>query len=302
MRLIIIGLGIQGAKRLAIANKDVVATVDPFKKEANYNSIYDVPLHAYDAAILCIQDDLKIEFIEYLLKNKKHVMVEKPLFAKNNSQLKKIKNIAERNKVTLYTAYNHRFEPHFVRMKNLIGSGRLGKIYTVRLFYGNGTARLVKNSRWRDEGAGVLPDLGSHLLDTLEFWFEKEIGGFNIISATKNENRSFDNVVFGKKTSPSIIAETSLLSWRNDFYADIFAEKGSAHISSLCKWGPSKFIFRERILPSGRPLEFAEEIVSYDPTWKSEYKYFLKMIKNNENNTNNDIWINRTLNRLIGQL
>ena len=34
------------------------------------------------------------------------------------------------------------------------------------MFYGNGTARLVRDSAWRDQGAGVLPDLGSHLLDT----------------------------------------------------------------------------------------------------------------------------------------
>ena len=39
------------------------------------------------------------------------------------------------------------------------------------MFYGNGTARLVRESAWRDAGAGVLPDLGSHLLDTARFWF-----------------------------------------------------------------------------------------------------------------------------------
>ena len=43
-----------------------------------------------------------------------------------------------------YTAYNHRFEPHFVRMRDLIASGELGAIYSCRMFYGNGTARLVR--------------------------------------------------------------------------------------------------------------------------------------------------------------
>ena len=40
-------------------------------------------------------------------------------------------------------AYNHRFEPHFMRLK-LIDANKLGKIYSCRMFYGNGTARLVK--------------------------------------------------------------------------------------------------------------------------------------------------------------
>ena len=43
-----------------------------------------------------------------------------------------------------YTAYNHRFEPHFVRMREVIASGELGALYHCRMFYGNGTARLVR--------------------------------------------------------------------------------------------------------------------------------------------------------------
>jgi scyllo-inositol 2-dehydrogenase (NADP+) len=55
-------------------------------------------------------------------------------------------------------------------VKKIIESGKLGNIYSIKMFYGNGTARLVKNSKWRDKGYGVLPDLGSHLLDTINFW------------------------------------------------------------------------------------------------------------------------------------
>ena len=35
-----------------------------------------------------------------------------------------------------------------------------------------------RNSAWRDRGAGVLPDLGSHLLDTAMFWFGDPAGIF----------------------------------------------------------------------------------------------------------------------------
>ena len=64
-----------------------------------------------------------------------------------------------------------------------MGSGVLGKVYHCRMFYGNGTARLVRDSAWRDKGAGVLPDLGSHLLDTINFWFDVMPTDWRVVSA-----------------------------------------------------------------------------------------------------------------------
>src|SRR3546814_1354994 len=103
--------------------------------------------------------------------NRKHTLVEKPLWAERDGDIVALENLAREHGVVCYTAYNHRFEPHYIRMRDLIASGALGQIYRCRMFYGNGTARLVRDSAWRDDGGGVLPDLGSHLLDTCRFWF-----------------------------------------------------------------------------------------------------------------------------------
>jgi scyllo-inositol 2-dehydrogenase (NADP+) len=302
MRVVVVGLGVQGRKRLAVAGSDVIATVDPISQEAHYRAIQEVPLDLYDAALLCIPDEPKIELMTYLLLHKKHILVEKPLFAADMVQLTKLKELAEANKTTCYTAYNHRFEPHFVRMKQLIDSGSLGRIYSARMFYGNGTARLVRESVWRDQGAGVLPDLGSHLLDTALFWFGISDADFSVHSANCFENRAADHVVFGAKTTPNIQMEVTLLSWRNHFYADIFAEKASVHISSLCKWGPSKLYVRERQLPSGRPNENIMTLVQPDPTWALEYDHFKKLCRTGETNLNHDIWINRVLTKLCNDV
>ena len=298
MRVIIVGLGVQGRKRLAVAGYDAVATVDPVALDADYRSIEQVPLNIYDAALLCIPDNPKIEIITYLLENCKHVLVEKPLFSEGPKFLEKIKQLSIKNKTTCYTAYNHRFEPHFFRMKELIDSQTLGNIYSIRMFYGNGTARLVRESDWRDQGAGVLPDLGSHLLDTILFWFGRPEEEFSIYSSNCFENKTPDHVVFGSKSKIDIQLEVTLLSWRNHFYADILAEKGSAHINSLCKWGPSQLIIRERQLPSGRPNENIVTLAQQDPTWDLEYKYFKELCETGRNNISNDIWINEVLARL----
>ena len=302
MRVIIVGFGVQGQKRLAAAGEDSVAVVDPIWPEAQYKRVEDVPLDSYDAALLCIPDGPKIEIITYLLQNKKHLLVEKPLFAADTTDLHKLEQLAEKNGVTCYTAYNHRFEPHFVRMKEVLDSGRLGRIYSVRMFYGNGTARLVRDSAWRDRGAGVLPDLGSHLLDTLNFWFSKQFQDFRIDSANCFENRAFDHVSFGANVDPVIQLEVTLLSWRNHFYCDVFAENGSAHISSLCKWGPSSFTVRDRKLPSGRPDEDTVTLVQSDPTWAAEYQHFKQLCRQGASNIATDIWINDTLGGLSAAL
>ena len=308
MRVVVVGLGVQGHKRRAVAGADVVATIDPVRDEADYRTLTDVPPGSYDAALVCTPDHAKIELLNYLISERKHVLVEKPLIVARHSQLEKLAALARSTETMCYTAYNHRFEPHFIRMKDLIESGELGEIYCLRMFYGNGTARLVRESPWRDQGGGVLPDLGSHLLDTLLFWFGNLAGPFELWTAECFENRSFDHVAFGSgggaSFRPLIQLEMTLLSWRNHFYADLLAEKGSAHISSLCKWGPATFTRRTRVLPSGRPEEEQVTLGPPDPTWEAEYAHFKDLCTgggasgHDGVNIENDIWINDVLTQI----
>jgi scyllo-inositol 2-dehydrogenase (NADP+) len=296
MRVIVVGMGVQGPKRLAAAGGDVVGTVDNAKPGVSFRDLADVPLDSYDAALLCVPDQVKLPLIRSLVSAGKHVLVEKPLVAENAEAIQEIIEIASRTGAVCYTAYNHRFEPHFVRMKRLIESGELGRIYSVRLFYGNGTARLVRESAWRDQGTGVLHDLGSHLLDTVLFWFGAPDAPFVATAINRFENRSPDHVLLLSRGTVSIELEMTLLSWRNHFTCDVLAERGSAHIESLCKWGPSTFRIRRRVLPSGRPPEEAVTLVQDDPTWAAEYSHFKALCEAGDpGNFENDIWINAVL-------
>ena len=300
MKVLVVGLGVQGNKRKHFAGNDFYAAVDPENNKAEFSKIEDVPLDKFDAVLCCIPDEPKIDLLTYLISNEKHVLVEKPLWSPVEQQLLELEQLAKKNRVVCYTAYNHRFEPHFLKMRDLIKSGELGRIYHIRLFYGNGTARLVRNSPWRDKGSGVLHDLGSHLLDITKFWFGDYKDNFEITSSHCYENVAPDHVVMSSNTNDiQIECEMSLLSWRNHFSCDLFAEKGSAHINSLCKWGPSEFCVRRRVLPSGRPDETNIVISQEDPTWKEEYQHFLELCRNQTStDLSNDIWINGTLQRL----
>ncbi len=300
MRVIVAGLGVQGYKRRTFAGADFVASVDPVNPEADYRRIEDVPLDRYDAVLACIPDAPKVDLLGYCIDNNKHALVEKPLWAEKESDIVKLQQRAHRNGVFCYTAYNHRFEPHYVRMRDLIASGRLGTIYSCRMFYGNGTARLVRDSAWRDHGAGVLPDLGSHLLDTCRFWFGDIADDFSVVSARAFENRTPDHVVISSERGRTRIElEMTLLMWRNHFTCDILAEHGTAHITSLCKWGPTTFTQRLRVLPSGRPSEDSETLVQDDPTWALEYAHFRQLCGAGiATDFSDDLWLYRALQRI----
>lgn len=298
MRTIVIGLGTQGNKRQYFSGKDFQFSIDPFNDNANYKHLDEVDFNLFDSALLCIPDEIKFEYVTRLVSAGKHVLIEKP-FNLPSSQLKEIENLAKKTKSTVYVAYNHRFEPHWITTKKLIKNGEIGNIYKLNLFYGNGTAELVKNSKWRDKDLGVIPDLASHLFDLVDFWFGLENYNVEIVSFNKFENNAYDNAIIRLVGIPEVILEISLLSWRNNFRAEIVGSEGSIHLESLCKWGPSHLILRDRKRPSGKPNENIYTLVCADPTWESEYKHFSKLVNDNDSgNLDNNLKISKLFDKL----
>jgi predicted dehydrogenase len=183
-------------------------------------------------------------------------------------------------------------------MRDTLAGGALGRLYLCRLFYCNGTARDVRDSPWRDRGLGVLADLGCHLLDMALYWFDALPARFDLWSAARFENRAPDHAVFGASGVPALEMEASLISWRNEFHADVYGEAGSAHIRDFCKWGASTFTLRTRRLPSGPPAEETAVLRGPDRTWAEEYEYFTRLCREGGGNIANDITYNAILQQL----
>ena len=218
MRAVIIGLGVQGEKRVAVAGSDVVATVDPAVPKAQYKTIEQVPLDSFDAALVCTPDRAKLDILRYLLSEGKHVLVEKPLLASDNEEIRQLGDLARRTGAACYTAYNHRFEPHIARLKQILDAQTLGSLYHARLFYGNGTALDVKQSVWRDEGDGVLADLGSHLLDMANYLFGPISSKFEPWNMNRFITRAHDYALFGNKGKSVLELEATFLSWEHLYH------------------------------------------------------------------------------------
>ena len=227
MRVVVVGLGVQGHKRRRVAGADFVAAVDPVNAEAEYRTIEDVPLGSYDAVLACIPDEPKIEILDYLLEQRQACAGgEAALGGRDEESIVRLEATAREEPRRLL----HRLQPSLraaFRAHARTSSRRDGsaRIYHCRMFYGNGTARLVRESEWRDKGAGVLPDLGSHLLDTAQFWFGDLGEDFRVVSSRCFENRAPDHVVLASSArKPQLELEMTLLSLAQ-----------SLHLRSVCR-------------------------------------------------------------------
>src|SRR5437660_9776564 len=119
MRIAVIGLGVQGRKRLAVAGDRAAVTVDPIAPRADYKAIEDVPPGSFDAACVCVPDQEKLPLLRRLLSDKKHVLVEKPLLI-SLTEIQELSELSGASQAACYTAYNHRFEPHIARLKQVL--------------------------------------------------------------------------------------------------------------------------------------------------------------------------------------
>jgi len=277
LRFVIVGLGTQGKKRLETLGAASYLSIDPFVPEATYPDVESFPVEAVDAAFICTPEDSKYQIAKYFVSHGKHVVIEKP-FELSPAMYEEMLIIQKRTGATIYVAYNHRFEPHIVAMKELLEKNLLGDLYSVNISYGNGTAAQVMQSPWRDQGLGVVADLGSHVLDLIDFWWGLEGRELNFYEADKHENLSFDHARFLISGTPKVFSEVSLISWRNEFLCSITGSEGSAHIRNLCKWGPSELTIRHRKRPSGRPDEESTILVQSDPTFKRELQHFKGLV------------------------
>ena len=281
MRAALVGLGVQGGKRKKVAQAHVVATVDPVNPSADFSKISDLSDVNLDYAILCIPDDEKIPVLNYFLDRGCDVLVEKPLMG-HPSEIREICQKFQSNNLILYTAYNHRFEPHFIKIKEILGRNEIGKIYSLTMHYGNGTSRLVKDSSWRDSGLGIVSDIGSHLLDLLAFWFGEPFLETYLskveLRAKAIETKKYDNFTFiGESNEIRTILSGSFLNWKNRFFLEIVGAAGIIEMSGLCKWGPSTLTVHRRVYPAGIPHTESITLEKTDPTWDAEYKYFMQL-------------------------
>ncbi|MHB8731340.1 MAG: Gfo/Idh/MocA family protein [bacterium] len=293
MRYVVVGYGNVGHKRRRVLGARCAATVDPYRDDADYPRLEDVPADAYDAAVLAVPNSAKLALLEALLGRGKHVLVEKPLLFPDEALAARLRETAEARGAVWYTSYNLRFEPHVQTLRRLIADGSIGTFYRAKLFYGYGTAADIAGS-WRDDRLGVIQDLATHLIDLVGYVFGRFGAEFVVWAREAHEVSGVDHCILAT-ADRRIVLECSYLSWKNRWTIDVVGSKGSLLVEGLTKWGPATLTVRRRRLPSGVPDEERDVVTVADSTWAADIAHFEEMAAAGRTSCENDLWVSRTV-------
>ena len=124
----------------------------------------------------------------------KHILCEKPL-ARTAEEARAMLDAVQKAGVKHMVAHNYRFVPALRHARDLIASGRLGRIYHYRALYlqdwlipSAGTARLWRMDK-RVAGTGAIGDLASHIIDLGRFLIGAEFKTVSAVTRTFIEER-----------------------------------------------------------------------------------------------------------------
>lgn len=115
-----------------------------------------------------------LDMAQQALKAGKHVICEKPL-AMNSKETAKLVTIAQRSpELVAAVNYNLRFYPLVIHARDLVRSGALGEIYSIRGGYIQDWLFLDSDWNWRlvpEEGGELraIGDIGTHWMDMIGF-------------------------------------------------------------------------------------------------------------------------------------
>jgi predicted dehydrogenase len=216
-KLLIIGCGSIGRRHLAnfrSAGISFIAGADPQPDrleqasaasglEARYAD-YKQALadHAFDAVVIASPSSMHTEMAIDCAEAGCHIFMEKPL-AHNLEEIDRLKAVCEAKQLCLFVAYCHRFIPSVQKLKELIESERIGRIYAVNMNWGS---YLPEWHPWEDyrtfymakkaQGGGALLDeshgidLLRHLFGEIE-WVSGDVGTISDLEIDSDDWASF---------------------------------------------------------------------------------------------------------------
>ena len=133
-----------------------------------------------DAVLIALPHHLHYSCGVFFARNKKHIMMEKPLCV-SEMECESLIDICEEEGVTLMCAYPVPYLPAVVKLKELVDSGDFGKVFQMSIW----TEQLVRRHEgsWINDnrvGGGQLFSHGCHYIDILLRFLGKPVSGNHI--------------------------------------------------------------------------------------------------------------------------
>jgi UDP-N-acetylglucosamine 3-dehydrogenase len=201
-----------------------------------------VNLEEIDAISVCLPNYLHAPVSVDALNAGKHVLCEKPM-ATSREEAEVMIEAAKVNSKKLMIAHNQRFVSSHQTAKEIIDSGKLGKIYSFKTTFGH-----PGPEAWSIDGAkswffnkeqafiGAMGDLGVHKSDLMRYLLGEfsEVGAFIETNAKQNTEVD-DNAVCILRTESGIIG-TLVASWAyvsgGDNSTIIYGENGTLRLEA----------------------------------------------------------------------
>lgn len=193
-----------GFKLHAIVERNKQLAVNDYPSIISYQSI-DALLadDAIDLVIVNTPNFTHYDYTKQALLAGKHVLVEKP-FTATVAQAKEVFALANSvgKKVLVYQ--NRRYDSGFNAVKDVINSGKLGKLVEVHFRYDR-YRNEISPKFFKEEpypASGLLYDLGPHLLDQAISLFGKPVA-YHKISSKNRANTQVDDYFFIQLSYPN---------------------------------------------------------------------------------------------------
>ena len=204
-----------------------------------------------DGIIIATPPESRFELAKEALKNKKHLLLEKPV-AITSEEIEELQRMALKDNLSVCVDFEYRVVPHFLQAKEIIDQNKLGNIFLIKLDWIM-SSRSNPEREWNwyslsDKGGGVVGALGTHAFDILHWLFGdlKKVSAQISTSITKRpkSNKIFDvtsediclaNIEIENYLGASLPCQVSLSSVSKNgsgFNLEIYGSDGSLFLKS----------------------------------------------------------------------
>lgn len=185
-----------------------------------------------DAVYVATPPHLHASLGEQALAAGKPVLLEKPM-ATTSTECDRLLQVAARSGLPLWVAYYRRYLEKFVILKRLIDEGRIGEPRSFLIDFSQPRSRFTPGDGglpWRLEptiaGGGIVADLGSHMLDLLD-WVLGPVVSVEGHAANLAGEYPAEDLVAGHFVLASGITGTALWDFTSPLHRDRTIIRGS---------------------------------------------------------------------------
>jgi myo-inositol 2-dehydrogenase/D-chiro-inositol 1-dehydrogenase len=204
---------IRNAKLVAVADVDQKAAVSVAEQSGNgkvYSDYKDIINDGnVGAIIVCVPSFLKPEIVRMAVERNKHIFVEKPMAITMKDSDEMVK-LVEESGLRFQVGYQRRFDPSYLRAREAVESGQLGKLLLVKEHNRDPPAPIVGWSTNPARSGGMFLDTTSHDFDAVRWLAGSEVtrvyaDGDALVYEDLKKNGDYDTVSVVMKLSNGAI-------------------------------------------------------------------------------------------------